>query len=504
MVALVLAAGCGRLRFEAVDGDALGDVAPDPFAQRAYLKASNPRALGFFGLGMAMSADGSTIAVGSAGDASAATGINGDQTDASAINAGAAYVFTRSGGAWVQQAYIKASNTDADDLFGINVALSADGSTLAVGAYLEDSIATGVGGNEGDNSAMDAGAVYVFTRVGTTWSQQAYIKASNTDANDRFGDRVALSADGSTLVVGAYLEDSAATGIGGNEADNSALEAGAAYVFTRTGTTWSQQAYLKASNTDAQDLFSYSLALSGDGSTLAVGALQESSGSTGIGGNQTDDGAMNAGAVYVFTRAGATWSQDAYVKASNTDQADQFGIYVALSADTSTLAVGAYSEDSNARGIGGDEANNAALSAGAVYVFTRGAGPWQQQAYIKASNTDPTDLFGTSVALSGDGSTLAVGAIFEASAAVGIDGNQDDNSAPQSGAVYMFTRSGTSWRQDAYVKASNPDADDELGLRVALSQSGSTLAVCAYHESSASSNEADNTAMYAGAVYVFE
>src|SRR5262249_46049315 len=150
-----------------------------------------------------------------------ATGIGGNQADNSAFQAGAVYVFTRSGATWSQQAYLKASNTDAFDEFGASVALSAGGSTLAVGPTRESSAATGIGGNPADNSASLAGAVYVFTRSGATWSQQAYLKASNTDAGDNFGGSVALSADGSTLAVGTRLEASAATGIGGNSADNS-------------------------------------------------------------------------------------------------------------------------------------------------------------------------------------------------------------------------------------------------------------------------------------------
>jgi hypothetical protein len=129
------------------------------------------------------------------------------------------------------------------------VAVSVDGNTLAVGAPNEASAATGIDGNEADNSASMAGAVYVFTRAGTTWSQQAYIKASNTRSGALFGVAVALSADGSTLAVGSRLESSAATGINGNEADTSATGAGAVYVYIRAGTTWSQQAYVKASNT---------------------------------------------------------------------------------------------------------------------------------------------------------------------------------------------------------------------------------------------------------------
>ncbi len=100
-----------------------------------------------------------------------------------------------------------------------------------MGANLEDSNAIGINGNQNDNSENGAGAVYVFTRSGTTWSQQAYIKASNTGANDEFGWSVALAADGNTLAVGAYQEDSNATGVNGNQNNNSASRAGAVYVF---------------------------------------------------------------------------------------------------------------------------------------------------------------------------------------------------------------------------------------------------------------------------------
>ena len=123
--------------------------------------------------------------------------------------------------------YLKASNTDADDVFGSSVAISGD--TIVVGAQVEDSNATGVNGNEADNSASDAGAAYVFTRTGGGWTQEAYLKASNTDAGDWFGWSVAISGD--TIIVGAGREYSNATGVNGNEVDNSVFTAGAAYVF---------------------------------------------------------------------------------------------------------------------------------------------------------------------------------------------------------------------------------------------------------------------------------
>ena len=129
------------------------------------------------------------------------------------------------------EAYLKASNTEASDDFGWSVALSGD--TLAVGARYEDSDATGVSTTTpttANNSANDSGAVYVFTRSGSTWGQQAYFKASNTGAGDEFGWSVALSGSGNTLAVGARYEDSSATGVNGNQRDRSALLSGAVYV----------------------------------------------------------------------------------------------------------------------------------------------------------------------------------------------------------------------------------------------------------------------------------
>ena len=337
-------------------------------------------------------------------------------------------MFTRSGATWSQQAFVKASPDGPRDELGRSVALSADGSSLAVGAVREDSAATGVGGDPLDNSAVDSGAVYVFTRSGTTWSQQAYLKASNTDSYDYFGLSVALSADGSTLAVGAPGEDSAATGIGGDQASNSAESAGAVYVFQWSGTAWSQQAYVKASNTDADDFFGDSLALSAGGSTLTVGTPGEDSAATG------------AGAAYVFARSGTTWSQEAYLEASNPGLYDQFGTSVALSADDSTLVIGASGESSSATGIGGDQDDDSADHAGAVYVFTRSGAAWSQQAYVKASNTGARDHFGDSVAVSTDGVILAASAPRESSSATGLGGNQADNSAKNAGAVYVYPR----------------------------------------------------------------
>jgi hypothetical protein len=220
--------------------------------------------------------------------------VNGNQSDNSAIHAGAAYVFVRNGTTWTQQAYLKASNTEALDGFG---AVAVSGNTVVVGALSEDSSATGVNGNQSNNSALSSGAAYVFVRSGTTWSQQAYLKASHTGAGDLFGSSVGLS--GNTILVGAGGEDSYATGVNGNQASDAASGSGAAYLFVRSGTTWTQQAYLKASNTGFNYHFGSSVAASGN--LAVIGSPEEASYATGVNGNQTNDWAPGAGAVYLFS-----------------------------------------------------------------------------------------------------------------------------------------------------------------------------------------------------------
>ncbi|HKQ50594.1 MAG TPA: FG-GAP repeat protein [Phycisphaerae bacterium] len=396
------------------------------WSQQAYLKASNPTSFDYFGISVAVSGD--TIVVGAEQEDSGATGIDGNQADNSEPNSGAAYVFVRSGTAWSQQAYLKASNTDGFDSFGSAVAVSGD--TVVVGAKQEDSSATGVDGNQASNSAVQAGAAYVFVRDGGIWSQQAYLKASNTGVSDFFG--VSLAVSGDTVVVGASQEDSAATGVDGDQLDNSAADSGAAYVFVRDGGVWSQQAYLKASNTGAGDFMGGSVAVSGD--TVVVGADQEDSAATGVDGNQVDESSADSGAAYVFFRDGGVWSQQAYLKASNTGTGDLFGIALSISGDT--LTIGANEEDSNATGIDGNQADNTATNAGAAYLFARSGATWSQQAYVKVSNTGAGDKLGTSVAVSGN--IVVIGADLEDSLATGVNGTQCIGGAADSGAVYVF------------------------------------------------------------------
>jgi hypothetical protein len=469
---------------------------------RTYIKASNTGAHDQFGGGndgaIALSADGQTLAVGVPSEDSNATGIGGNQADNSADASGAVYIFVRGTFTWTQQAYIKASNAQAEDEFGTSVALSADGNTLVVGAPEEDSNATGVGGDGSNNSATDLGAAYVFTRSGTTWTEQAYLKpwdiyqnsasfgesvdinndgtriavgapcASNckgsvflfglggsgwttrvqipappTYADTQFGRVVALSGQGGTMAVGAPFDDSTATGINGNDSDSSGHSIGSVYVYVNVVippffSFWTKQAYIKAADVDDGDTFGRSIALSDDGNVLAVGAPLEDGGSTGINGDQSSESASGSGAAYIFTRSGTAWSQETYFKAANAETADQFGKFVALDGTGTVLAVSAVEEDSSARCVGGDAGNNGASQSGAVYRFTRPNGSWAQESYVKAGNTEVQDLFGYGLSITGSGSTLAIGVIGEDSSATGINGNSADNSASWSGAAYLY------------------------------------------------------------------
>jgi hypothetical protein len=416
------------------------------WAQQAYLKAPNAEVSDSFGSSAAINGD--TIVIGASGEDSNQTTIANGTTassDNSASNAGGAYVFKRTGTAWNQEAYLKAPNAEAGDYFGVSVALNGD--TIVVGAYQEGSGQTTVTNGtsaSSDNSAPSAGAVYVFKRAGTAWTQEAYLKAPNPNSNDWFGLSVAISGD--TIVVGAKQEDSNQTTITNGataSANNSFFSSGAAYVFKRSGTTWAQEAYLKAPNANVASQFGTSVAISGD--TIVVGAYRESSNQTTITNGTTassNTSAGFAGAAYVFKRTGATWAQEAYLKAPNAEALDHFGRATSISGDT-IVSCALYEASNQSFVTNGTSASadNSMASAGACYVFKRDGAIWAQEANLKPSNIDVGDGFGTSVAIKGD--TIVVGSMTEDSNQTTITSGStasSDNSVGGSGAVYIFKR----------------------------------------------------------------
>ena len=426
--------GTGSLTFTASDGVKSTNAASSftltfmgdwsSATQQAKIQASDAQADDYFGDGVSISGDGNTAIVGA------------HIEDTGGSNAGSAYIFTRSGTSWSQQAKIGASDAQATGFFGHSVSISSDGNTAIVGAHGDDS-----------GSLSNTGAAYIFTRSGSTWSQQAKIRASDRQATDYFGFNVSISGDGNTVIVGAYREDTTAT------------DAGSAYIFTRSGTTWSQQAIIQSSDVQAGDYFGHSVSISSDGNTAIVGASRE------------DTTATDAGSAYIFTRSGTSWSQQAKIQASDAQATDYFGFNVSISSDGNTVIVGAYFEDTSG------------TDAGAAYIFTRSGTTWSQQAKIQASDAEASDRFGFEVSISGDGNMAIVGAYNE------------DTSGTDAGAAYVFTRSGTTWSQQAKIQASDAQADDNFGRAVSISDDGDTAIVGAYNE--------DTTASNAGAAYIF-
>lgn len=440
--------------------------------QEAYLKPGTSCARGDFGI--AVDIDGNTLVVGS--------------PDADG-GRGKATVFVRIGGSWTFQQELTALGLDNLSSFGEDVAI--DGNTIAIGAPGFGSIS---------NGTLLKGAVFVFERLGSSWTTPTTVTATNGGQTDMFGGAVDLH--GGTLVVGASLESSNATGVDGNEFDNSASASGAAYVFRGGGGFWTQEAYLKASNTGGSDGFGTSVSVSGD--TVAVGASGEDSDANGVGGDGSNNDANSAGACYVYRKSGVAWQFEAYLKATNSDPGDQFGTSVSISGNT--LVCGAPFEQSIATGVGGDQSNNDAAGPGAAYVFTRSGTTWSSQAYIKAATTDlvTDDQFGTAVAL--ENGVLVIGGPTEWSNATGIGGDQTNNGANRSGAVLVFQGSGSSWSQLEYVKASNTDGLDFFGLDVAISQ-GTAVVGAPFEDSNAlevGGDQADNSLDNPGAAYVFD
>lgn len=422
-----------------------------------YFKASNTDADDRFGTSVAV--DGDTLVVGAPSESSNATGIDGDQSNNAAEGSGAVYVFRRKGDTWEQEAYIKASNADPGDGFGSAVAL--DGDWLVVGAPGEDSFSRGSAADPSNNQGTQTGAVYVFQRNGTSWEQQAYIKAVNADEDDYFGSAVAIY--GERFVVGTASESSDARQVGGDSDNNGRSDSGAAYVYKRTEDEWAFEVFLKASNADSGDAFGTSVAIGEN--VVVVGAPFEDS-------IRFSDSNANedAGAIYVFRYSGSSWSEEAYLNASNAESGDRFGASVALSG--TNLVAGAPYEDSLAQGVGGDASNNENSLSGAAYVFSFEQNAWKERAYLKATNSDNGDTFGDAVAI--EGSFIAVGARNEQGTGTGIN-PPDDNDELSAGAAYLYHFNGDNWVDHAYIKPPAVYNDGYFGWRLDLAKG--TLAV---------------------------
>ncbi len=377
--------------------------------------AGDPAADDEFGYSIAL--DGDTMVVGARYD------------DDGGADSGSAYVFTTSNGgvSWTQQQKLAASDAAGGDSFGFSVDVSGD--TVIVGAYLSD------------GAGADGGAAYVFTRSGSTWTQQQKLTGSDTTAGDWFGYGVAV--DGDTVAIGSTSDDEAA-----------GVDQGSTYVFTRTGSVWSEQQKLTASDAAASDFFGENVALDGD--TLVVGASLD------------DDAAgSNQGAAYVFTRAGSVWSQQQRLTPADASGSDYFGHSVTLSGDTAIVS--AHYDD-----------GPAGVDQGSAYVFTRSGTTWTEQQKLTPADAVAGDVFGWSVAVEGD--TAVIGSRYDGAAAT------------NGGSAYVFTRSGSTWTQVVELTGADTAVDDHFGFAVALS--GDVLVAGAYGD--------DDAASSSGSAYAFK
>ena len=385
-----------------IAGAPLNDISENPdqgsahvFAagtqEQVKLLANDGAASDAFGLSVAIS--GNTAIIGAYADD---VGANSNQ--------GSAYIFVRSGTTWSLQQKITASDGAAEDLFGNPV--NIDGDTVIVGAFNDD-----IGANANQGSA------YIFVRNGTTWTEQQKLFASDGATGDGFGGYAIVKGD--TAIVSATQDD---IDLNSNQ--------GSAYVFTRTGTVWTQQQKLTANDSAAEDFFGGGLALSGD--TAIIGAF----------GNDVD-GKTNQGAAYVFTRSGTTWTQQQKLTASDGAMFDTFGPNISLSGDT--VIIGAI-----------DAKIGENLGQGAAYVFTNNGSTWTEQQKLTASDGASGDFFGSGIAI--EGNTAVIGA------------TRDDVGEIQNlGSLYVFAREGGTWTEQQKITATDGKPEHLLGINVGLS-----------------------------------
>jgi hypothetical protein len=532
--------------------------------QDGYLKPEATRPGDGFGASLALGSG--LLVVGAPGEDGGASGE--EEPAASVAGSGAAYVFQRVGNGWQQLAYLKAEQPTLNAAFGTMVAISGDTIVVGAPGYAyvppAPEPAAGEMGEMGEMAGMgaaappavarptayQAGAAYVFVREGDTWVQQAVLTADAPSVADYFGSVLAISGD--TIVVGAPRESSDSETESPTRQPSMLTNSGAAYVFVRDEDMWTQQAVLKAETSRARDGFGSAVAIDQD--TIVIGALRgnteaeravvappEAAAAGAAAPAPAAPDTMTApavpvrpaafvasiGAAYVFERDGVSWSQAAELKSDAANPGARFGYHVGISG--STIIVGApgeatqlppparvepdpAAEGAPAEGMQPEAAPTAParwVTTGAAHIFVRGRRGWTEQARLVAS-TDPAvlpslsgDAFGASVKIVED--TVLIGAFREDSNAAGLNGDRSNNTMTDSGAAYLFTRTGKQWSEPIFIKASNTRRNDEFARHTALSREG--IAIGASSEDSGArgigGNQADTSAPNSGAVYSF-
>ena len=443
------------------------------------LVASDEAAGDYFGVSVAISSNGNTAIVGARND------------DDTATDQGSAYVFTRSNEGWDTGLKLVASDAAASDYLGRDVAISSDGNTVIVGAWFDDV------------TKADQGSAYVFKKIGSSWIQTKKIVAPEPGVFDNFGSGISISGDGTTALIGAFKDDvtktdqgsayifnlappsnvnalSISSSVGIGTAPRTQLEVAGTirisnvsnsiifsdmYPFTTVDTTasFTQQAKITADDSLQGNQFGRAIAISNDGNTAIIGA-------------QYDDdinGTLDIGTAYIFKRTNGIWSKQNKLTATDKAQNDQFGNFVSMSDDGNTVVVGAYIKDVSGQ-----------ANAGGAYIYAWNGSTWQET-IITAFDPQADDQFGASVSISGDGTTIFIGA------------NGEDRGLTDTGSVYVWRGSGTSWTYVTRLNASDGATNNYFGTEISLSRDGSTAIIGSpYHAVGGVTNS--------GAAYIFE
>jgi hypothetical protein len=417
--------------------------------QEASLEPNRVDMSDIFAISVAVSGD--TLVVGATGEDGAAGGVNGDDSSNTASEAGAAYVFVRSGSRWTQQAYLKAEQPQTGDYFGFSVGV--DGDTILVGAaragdHTTDSRRPGV--------PELTSLVFVFERQPNTtvWSQKAVL-TSGTNQPDWFGFSFAFTPD--TVFISAPHDS--------EHGENS----GAVYAVKRDG-TWGSRTKLAASEPTAGSVLGLSMAA--DENRLIAGAPEMSRAGEG------------PGKAFTFTRVGDKWQPEAKLVAATPSAAAGFGWSVAVQGDV--IAIGApYPTYPHAQTPGDGPP-------GDVSVFRLNAGTWTLTNTLQATVPRDGDFYGVSVELSG--TSLVVGASGDRSGGSGLDPDPHTGDIQESGAFYVYGEHDSEWSLSNFIKASNAKRGALFADRIDVS--GSTIVAGAMHDSGASTTDS-------GRVYVF-
>ena len=362
---------------------------------------------------------GHSISVDHSGKRVAITSLRGNT--GTILDTGAVHIFYNSETGWIQEAKLTPSDGRTNDNFGYAVSINKDGSKIVVGSPNHDPF-----------DVFNAGVAYIYTRLDNSWVEEAKLVPSDMNANNYFGSAVAISDSGNRVAIGAHRRDNILV-----------VNTGGVYTYLKDETDeWIEESILVTSDGRDYDNFGYSLSMTGDGTRLAIGSRFQDGSSI-----------VNIGAVYIFSRLGDEWAEEAKITASDKALFDMFGYSVDITSDGSRVVIGAYLAE-----------DGVITDAGIVYVFTRNGVEWTQEARLTSGKRKKKDRLGCSVSIDDNGKRIVAGAYLA-----------DINEAVDSGAAYIFLRTHDTWTLSNELVPVDSSANSQFGWSVAISGDGDNI-----------------------------